>query len=166
MSVTAPANQFDLLENQSTSPQRSCRPSSVTPKKPTYQSGSQPVRRPFKVDKQLKVEFIRGLTHGECCCHEAGVMWKDHRQHKALGVCMCQCAYFSWGVRTAYVCMACCRGEALRKLGVRRGPRSQELHSWGGGAVYFGSEHAMIMYAHVGPLVGVSWYTSEKILCE
>lgn len=73
------------------------------------------------------------------------------------------CADSSWGVRTAYVCMACCRGEAWRKLGVRRGARSQKLHSWWGGAVYFGSVHAMIMYAHVGPPVGVSWYSPEEI---
>lgn len=142
MSVTAPANQSDLLENQSTSPELPCQPSRVTPKKPTYQSGSQPARWSFKVDKQLKVEFIRGLTHGECCCLEAGVRWKDHKR-RARPVLVCWCAYFSWGSCTA---VHMWRAE-VRKRGVRSKVTVVAFMPFclGGAAVYFGPVHAMTM---------------------
>lgn len=44
---------------------------------------------------QWKVTSIRGLTHGECCCHDKNVMC-DHRGHGTLCLRVSLCIYLCW----------------------------------------------------------------------
>lgn len=72
---TVPLNKFPCQETS--------RPGysshNLTKKKLTHGLESQLVGWSLKVDTQSKVESIRGLTHGECCCHVKDVRCKDHR---------------------------------------------------------------------------------------